>query len=450
MQIKLSDHFSFGRLLRFTIPSIVMMIFTSIYSVVDGFFVSNFVGKTPFAAVNLIMPYLMVLGTFGFMFGTGGSALVGKTLGEGDDAQADAYFSLFVYTTFALGILITVFGLVTLRPVAILLGAEGELLEYCMVYGRIMMFGAAGYMLQMEFQSFFVTAEKPNLGLFVTIGAGVTNMVLDALLVGALGLGVTGAATASIMSEFAGGFAPLIYFNMKHTNSRLHLVRPTMCIPAIVKACTNGASELMSNVSMSLVSMMYNFQLMRFAGEMGVAAYGVLMYVSLVFLSLFIGYSVGTAPVVSFHYGAGHKDELTSLLRKSLVIIMVFSGVMCLMAHVLSGGLATMFVGYDPEMFTLTKRAFFFYAFSFLFCGLAIYGSSFFTALNDGLTSALISFLRTLVFQVAAVMIFPMIWGIDGIWLSIVGAEVAAAGVTIFLLVKHKDKYGYWIKEVRS
>lgn len=448
MQIKLSDHFTFGRLLRFTLPSIVMMIFTSIYSVVDGFFVSNYVGKTPFAAVNLIMPYLMVLGTFGFMFGTGGSALVGKTLGEGDDELADKLFSLFVYTTMLLGFMITVIGLITLRPVAILLGAEGELLEYCLIYGRVMMFGASGYMLQMAFQSFFVTAERPNLGLFVTLGAGLTNIILDIVLVGLLGFGVTGAAMASIMSEFAGGFTPLIYFRMRHTNSRLHLVSPVMSVSALLKACSNGASELMSNVSMSFVSMMYNIQLIRFAGEMGVAAYGVLMYVSLVFLALFIGYSVGTAPVVSFHYGAGHKDELTSLLKKSLIIIMSFSIFMCVSARLLAGPLSMMFVGYDPEMFALTQRAFYFYAFSFLFCGIAIYGSSFFTALNDGMTSALISFLRTMVFQVAAVIVFPMIWGIDGIWISIIGAEVAAAGVTIFLLIRHKDRYGYWQRGV--
>ncbi len=442
MNIQLSDHFTYKKLMRFTLPSIVMMIFTSIYGVVDGFFVSNFVGKTPFAAVNFIMPFLMILGAAGFMFGTGGSALIGMTFGMGDSKRAKQLFSMLVYLSAACGAVIALLGILFIRPIAALLGAEGAMLEDCVLYGRIILIALPAFLLQYEFQSFFVTAQKPQLGLAVTVAAGITNMVLDALFVAVLQWGLVGAAAATAFSQAVGGVIPLLYFARPNT-SLLALTRTKFDGAALAKTCANGSSELMSNISMSLVGMLYNIQLIRYAGEDGVAAYGVLMYVNMIFLAAFIGYSVGTAPVISYHYGAGNHVELKNLLRKSLILIGCFSVAMLALGEGLARPLSLIFVSYDPELLALTLRGFMIYSFSFLFAGIAIYGSSFFTALNNGLVSALISFLRTLVFQAAAVLLFPLFWGIDGIWFSIVAAELMAAAVTALFLIGMRKKYHY-------
>lgn len=442
MNIRLSDHFGYRRLLRFTLPSIVMMIFTSIYGVVDGLFVSNFEGKTPFAAVNLIMPFLMILGSLGFMFGSGGCALIARMLGEGKREKANQTFSMLIAVTLFCGIFLGALGIAGLRPIARRLGAQDELLELCVIYGRVSLLALPALMLQYEFQSFLIAAEKPNLGLAVTVASGVTNMALDALFIAGFRWGVVGAAAATAMSQIVGGGIPLLYFVRKN-DSPLRWVRPVFDGRALVKTCTNGSSELMSNISMSLVSMLYNVQLMRYAGEDGVAAYGVLMYVNFIFLTAFIGYANGSAPVVSFHYGAGHRDELKSLRKKSLVIIGLFSLGMFASSELLSRPLSEIFVSYDGALMALTVRAFRIYSLSFLFSGVAIYGSSFFTALNDGVTSALISFLRTLLFQTAAVLLLPLLLGIDGVWWSIVASESIAALVTAAFLVGKQRKYGY-------
>lgn len=440
--IQLSDHFDCKRLLRFTFPSIIMMVFTSIYGVVDGFFVSNYAGKTPFAAVNFIFPVLIILGCPGFMLGTGGSALIAKTMGEGDKKRANQIFSLLIYVGAAAGVVLGAVGIALLPSVAVLLGAEGRLLADCVTYGRIILLAGPFYMLQMEFQCLFATAEKPKLGLTVTVAAGVTNMVLDWLLVGVLRWGLVGAAAATAVSQAVGGVIPLIYF-ARENSSLLRLTRCPFDGAVLLKTCANGSSELMSNVSMSVVSMLYNGQLMAKAGEDGVAAYGVLMYVSMVFQAIFIGYAVGTAPVVGYHHGAGNRGELKGLLRRSVLLIGGFSAAMCLAGETLGRPLSVIFVGYDPELLDMTAHAFAIFSVAFLFSGFAIFGSSFFTALNDGLTSALISFLRTLVFQCAAVIIFPILWGLDGIWWSIVAAEVMAVAVTLAFLTAKRKKYGY-------
>lgn len=444
MRIQLSDHFSYSRLIRFTLPSIAMMIFTSIYGVVDGFFVSNFAGKTPFAAVNLIMPFLMIVATVGFMFGTGGTAIVAKTFGEGDKEQANKYFSLFVYVAFALGVVLAIAGIFWIRPIASLLGAEGELLDNCVIYARIILAALPFYVLQLLFQSFFITAEKPKLGLAVTVSSGVTNMILDAVLVILLPqeFKLAGAAIATAMSQVVGGVVPLVYFSRKNS-SILRLRKTEFDGRAIRKACTNGSSEFMSNVSMSLVGMLYNIQLLKFAGENGVAAYGVMMYVSMIFSGAFIGYSIGTAPVTGYHYGAGNHSELKSLLRKSLTLIGIFGVGMVIAAEVLALPLVQLFVGYDGELMALTLSGFRIFSLAFFFMGFAIFGSGFFTALNDGLTSALISFLRTLVFQISAVLILPVFWKITGVWVSIVVAEMMAVLLTVVFLVVKRKKYHY-------
>lgn len=444
MRIQLSDHFTYGKLIRFTMPSIAMMIFTSVYGVVDGFFVSNFAGKTPFSAVNLIMPFLMIVATVGFMFGTGGTALVAKIFGEGDKEKANKYFSLFVYVSFALGVIFAILGIVFIRPISALLGAEGELLENCVVYARIILAALPFYVLQLLFQSFFPAAEKPQLGLAVTVLAGVTNMVLDAVLVILLPqeYKLAGAAIATAMSQFVGGVIPLFYFFRKN-NSILRLGKTSFDGKAILKACANGSSEFMSNVSMSIVGMLCNIQLLKYAGENGVAAYGVMMYVSMIFSAAFIGYSIGVAPVISYHNGAQNYKESKGLLRQSLIMIGVFGVGMVAAAELLALPLSNIFVGYDAELMNLTVSGFKIFALSFIFMGFAIFSSGFFTALNDGLTSALISFLRTLVFQIAAVLLLPLIWEIDGVWISIVVAEVMAAAISAFFLVVKRKKYHY-------
>ena len=440
--IQLSDHFNYRRLLRFTFPSIIMMVFTSIYGVVDGFFVSNFAGKTAFASVNFIMPVLMILGCVGFMFGTGGSALISKTMGEGNEKKANEIFSMLVFVSVLLGIVLAVIGNLTLRPIAVLLGAEEQMLAGCVTYGRIILLALPFFILQYEFQCLFATAAKPNLGLGITVASGVTNMVLDALFVGVFRWGLVGAAAATALSQFVGGVLPLVYFGRKNT-SLLRLTKFRFDGSALLKTCTNGISELMGNISMSLVSMLYNAQLMKYAGENGVAGYGVLMYVAMIFQAIFIGYAVGTAPVVGYHHGARNHDELKGLLKRSAVLIGSFSVLMCIAGETLGSPLSHLFVGYDETLLAITIHAFAIFSVSFLFSGFTIFGSSFFTALNDGFTSALISFLRTLVFQMAAVIIFPIFWGLDGIWWSIVAAEVMAIVVTLCLLIAKRKKYHY-------
>ena len=439
---ELSGHFNLKRLLSFTFPSVIMLIFTSVYGIVDGYFVSNYAGKTPFAAVNFIMPVLMILGCIGFMFGTGGGALIAKTMGEGESKKANEIFTLIVAVSAACGVVLSVLGIIFLPSLAELFGAAGQLLENSVIYGRIILAALPFYILQFEFQCLFATAGKPRLGLFVTAAAGIANMVLDALLVAVFPFGLKGAAAATAISQFLGGAIPLLYFCRKN-NSLLRFVKCRFDKKVLLKTCTNGSSELMSNISMSVVSMLYNVQLMKYAGENGIAAYGVLMYVSMIFQAVFIGYAVGSAPIISYNYGAGNKAELKSLLKTSAAFIAVCALIMFAAGELLSKPLSILFVGYDKELHGITAHAFSIFSFSFLLSGFAIFGSSFFTALNDGFTSAAISFLRTLVFQIAAVLIFPLFFKLDGIWFSIVAAEIMAVCVTLLFLALKRKKYGY-------
>lgn len=442
MNIQLSEHFTSRKLLRFTLPSMVMMVFTSIYGVVDGIFISNFVGSDPFAAINLIMPFLMILGALGFMLGSGGSALVGFYLGMDQEKRANEIFSLLVYVLLGVGTLLTVLGLLFLEPVARLLGADADLLPYCVRYARIVLLGLVPFTLQNVFQSFLVTAERPHFGLYITVGAGVTNMVLDALLVAVIPLGVEGAALATVISQCVGGILPLIYFARPNTG-RLRLTRTHWELRPVLKSAANGSSEFMTNISMSIVTMLYNWQLLRLMGADGVTVFGIIMYVSFIFVALFLGYSMGSAPIVSFHYGAGNQEELRGLFRRSLTIILAMSAGLTVLAIVLAKPLAMIFVSYDPALLSVTTRALTIYAVSYLLTGFNIYASSFFTALNDGLVSALISFARTLVFQVLAVLTLPLLWEADGIWAAVILAEGLAALLSLACFLRFRRKYGY-------
>lgn len=442
MKISLSDHFTYRKLLKFVAPSAVMMMFTSIYGVVDGLFVSNYVGKVPFAAINLVMPFIMILGGIGFMIGTGGSALVSKTLGEGDRKKANRYFTMMIYLSLICGVAASVIGFVFIRPISYLLGATDAMIGDCVEYGRMIFLFTTAFMMQNVFQSFLVTAEKPRLGLLATVGAGVTNMALDAWFIVGLGWGVKGAALATGISQTVGGILPLIYF-LRPNSSLLKITRTRLEGRPVFLAVTNGSSELMSNISASVVSMIYNFQLMKFAGEDGVAAYGVLMYVQFVFIALFIGYAIGSAPIIGYHYGAINHSELKNMLKKSIIIMSISGVIMTLLAQALALPIAKVFVGYDEGLFDMTVHAFRVFSFSFILAGINIFASSFFTALNNGAVSAAISFLRTLIFQSTAVIVLPMIWELDGIWLSITVAEVFALIISVTFLAAKRKKYNY-------
>lgn len=442
MRIQLSDHFTYRRLLRFVLPSIVMMVFTSIYIVVDGLFVSNFVGKTPFAAINLIMPFLMGLGTVGFMIGTGGGALVSKTLGEGSFQKANQYFSMLLWMTVILGGTLTVVGLVGIRPVSVAMGAEGTLLEDCVLYGSILLIFQTAFMLQHLFQSLFVVAEKPQLGLGITIVAGLTNIILDTLFIAVLHWGLVGAAIATVISQVMGGLLPILYF-ARENSSLLRLTKPTFHRKNIFRVCANGSSEMMTNLSSSLIGVLYNLQLLRLAGEDGIAAYGVIMYANFIFNAIFFGYAIGNAPVVGYHYGAGNHGELKNLFQKSLTFIGVSGVVLTGAALLLAAPLSHLFVGYDAQLYEMTAHGFRLFALSFLLGGFNTFSSAFFTALNNGLISAGISFARTLLFQSVMVLLLPLAFGIDGVWLAVGAAELLALFVSIFFFVKMRKRYHY-------
>ena len=443
MKIQLSEHFTYNKLLRFVFPSIVMMIFTSIYSVVDGLFVSNFVGKTALASINLILPFLMGLSALGFMIGTGGSAIVAKTLGEGDPKRANSYFSMLVYVTAIGGIILALLGMLLVPSVVSFLGAEGELLSNCILYGRISFISMPAFMLQNVFQSFFVTAEKPKLGLAVIITAGVTNMILDLLFVGILGFGLAGAAVATVCGEMIGGLFPIFYFSRKNS-SLLRLGKTQFNGRILMQTCVNGSSELMTNLSSSIVNSLYNIQLMKFAGENGVAAYAAIMYVNFIFIAIFLGYSIGSAPIISYHYGAGNDGELKNLYKKSLQLVGSWGILLFILAQLLATPLAKLFVGYDSTLLAMTQTGFRIYSLVYIINGFNIFGSSFFTALSNGVVSAVISFLRTLVFQIGAVLILPIVFGgINGIWSSVTVAELLTLCITITFFVRQRRKYHY-------
>lgn len=442
MKIKLSDHFTYSKLLRFVFPSIIMMVFTSIYGVVDGLFVSNFAGKTAFASINLVMPFVMILGGIGFMIGTGGTALVSKVLGEGKKEKANEIFTMMIIFTLLLGALLSVIGVISMPWVAKFLGATEEMMADCVIYGRIVTGFTVAFMLQNVFQSFLIAAEKPKLGLLATVLAGIANMALDAIFIIVFKWGVAGAAIATGLSQCVGGIFPLIYF-LRKNSSLLRLTKTKLERKPILNACGNGSSELMSNISSSVVSMIYNFQLMKYVGEDGVSAYGVLMYVQFIFVAIYIGYSIGCAPITGYHFGARNHNELKNMLRKSSFLSAVSGVVLTILAILLSSPLAKIFVGYDKELYELTRHAFRLFAYSFLLAGFNIFTSSFFTALNNGAVSAAISFMRTLIFQTSSVLILPIFLGVDGIWWAITVAEFFAFILSLIFLFAKRKKYNY-------
>ncbi len=442
MNIGLSEHFTYKKLMKFTLPTIIMMIFTSIYGVIDGIFVSNCVGSDAFAAVNLIMPAIMILGTVGFMIGTGGSALVSKTIGEGDKEKANRFFSMLIYLLTIVGFVLTILGVILIAPMAKLLGADESMLQDCIVYGRTLLMFLVPFCLQNAFQSFLIVAEKPTFGLIISIVSGISNMILDFLLIYVFKMGVFGAALATGISQVIGVIIPLVYF-IKKKNHILQFTKTKFELKPIMQSCANGSSEMLTNLSMSLVNMLFNMQLMKYIGSDGVVAFGIIMYVGFIFSGTYLGYSIGSAPIVGYHYGAENKDELKSLLKKSIILIAVTSLVMTGLAEILSKLLASIFVSYDESLLRITTTAIRLFSTSYIISGFNIFASSFFTALNNGVVSAAISFMRTLVFQIIMIYLLPAIWGINGLWLAVTFAELLALFVSIMFFIKNKKKYQY-------
>jgi len=442
MNIGLSEHFTYKKLMKFTLPTIIMMIFTSIYGVVDGIFVSNCVGSDAFAAVNLIMPAIMILGTVGFMIGTGGSALVSKTIGEGDKEKANRFFSMLIYLLTIVGFVLTILGVILIAPMAKLLGADESMLQDCIVYGRTLLMFLVPFCLQNAFQSFLIVAEKPTFGLIISIVSGISNMILDFLLIYVFKMGVFGAALATGISQVIGVIIPLVYF-IKKKNHILQFTKTKFELKPIMQSCANGSSEMLTNLSMSLVNMLFNMQLMKYIGSDGVVAFGIIMYVGFIFSGTYLGYSIGSAPIVGYHYGAENKDELKSLFKKSIILIAVTSLVMTGLAEILSKLLASIFVSYDESLLRITTTAIRLFSTSYIISGFNIFASSFFTALNNGVVSAAISFMRTLVFQIIMIYLLPVIWGINGLWLAVTFAELLALFVSIMFFIKNKKKYQY-------
>lgn len=442
MNIGLSEHFTYKKLIKFTIPTIVMMIFTSIYGVVDGIFVSNCVGSNAFAAVNLIIPVIMILGTLGFMIGTGGSALVSKTIGEGEKEKANRYFSMLIYLLVIIGFILTVLGFILIEPMAKLLRADANMLQDCIIYGRTLLIFLIPFCLQNAFQSFLIVAEKPTFGLIISVVSGVSNMLLDYLLIYIFKMGVLGAALATGISQVIGVIIPIVYFVTKK-NKILQFTKTKFELKPILQSCANGSSEMLTNISMSLVNILFNAQLMKYAGSDGVVAFGIIMYVGFIFSGTYLGYSIGTAPIIGYHYGAENKDELKNLLKRSLILIAVTSFVMTGLAEILSKLLASIFVSYDEGLLNMTTNAIRIFSTSYLISGFNMFSSSFFTALNNGFVSAAISFFRTLVFQVIMILLLPEIWGINGIWLAVTFAELLSLFVSIMFLAKNRKKYEY-------
>lgn len=442
-QIQLSDHFTYGSLIRFTLPSICMMIFTSIYGMVDGFFISNLVGKTAFASVNLIIPFLQILGGVGAMLGVGGSALVAKTLGEGDIPRARRYFTMMMYLMLGTSIVLTVAGIAALRPVAYIFGATDNMIEDVVTYGTVCLIFNTALQAQYTFQSYLIVAEKPKLALGVVVAAGISNMVLDYVLMAVIPMGIAGAALATGLSQCVAAIVPLVWFLSKKNTSALRFTKTKLEWKPMLRACGNGASEMMSSVSGSITGILYNLQLMKYAGEDGVAAYGVVMYAAFIFLGVFNGYSQGSSPVVGYHYGAQNYQEMKNLLKKSMVILSSAAIVLTAAAMVLTRPICSVFVGYDAALLEMTVRAFRICAIPFLFMWFNMYTSCFFTALNDGAVSAAISFMRALVLPVICIVIMPMIWELDGVWYSLVGSELLGIGVSLWFMIGKRKKYHY-------
>ena len=441
-KIQLSDHFTYKKLIRYSIPMIGVLILTSIYGVVDGLFISNVEGDIAFSAVNLILPGVMMFSSIGFMMGSGGAAIVSKTLGEGKKEKASQYFSMIVYFLIIIGIVCAILGCILTKQISSLLGASEKMEKYCIEYGRVLFLFLPFMMLQYMFQSFFAVAEKPNVGLLITLCAGITNAIGDYLLIVVFRLGITGAAVASGASMVVGSVPAIIYFAFKK-DLKFKLVPTKFDWKALGHTMSNGSSEMVTNISMSFVNMLYNAQLMKYYGENGVSAYGVIMYVGFIFSGCYMGVSQAVAPVVGYNYGASNEEELKNVFKKSLIILAVMAIFLTGSAEALSKPLAYVLFSHNEELLKLTTYAIRLYAIGYTISWINIFGSAFFTGLNNGLVSAIISFGRMLVFQLATIFILPLIFDSTGLWLAMPVSEVFSLIVTVTFFITMRKKYNY-------
>lgn len=438
--INLKEHFDSRKIIKFTLPTIIMTLFTSIYGIVDGIFVSNIINSNAFASINLIMPFTLILGSIGFMFGTGGSALVSKILGENESKKAKEYFSVLIYSLIIIGVIISIISFIFMKPIATFLGAKDELLEMSMLYGKILMFSLPFLFLQNCFQSFMIVAERPKIGLVISLISGISNMILDYIFIYLFKFGIIGAGGATAISQFIGGIIPLVYFGRKNTTT-LKLVKTKLLIKPIINTCYNGLSEMVSNISYSIVNILFNLQIMKYIGVNGIVAYGIINYVSFIFISVYLGFSTGAIPIISYHYGAKNKDEIKNLLKIGVRILFVVSIILTLIAEIFSKIFASIFVAYDTELLKLSTTAFRLFSVSYLISWFNLYVSSFFTALNDGRTSAVISFSRAFVGQIIMILVLPILFGINGLWLAATFSEIISLFISLIFLIKYKDKY---------
>lgn len=443
MAVKLSEHFTYKKLLKATLPSIFMMIFVSLYTIVDGIFVANFVGETALSAVNLMSPFCMIIGSLGFMMGAGGAALTAKTLGEQNKKKAQKVFSCCVYFTIILGFVISLTAFIFMKQIAVRLGADEQMLPLCVTYGRILIAAEVAFMLQNMFQNFFMVAEKPGMGFAMSVAAGVVNMVLDALFIVVFKWGIVGAAIATITGQIVGAVAPMVYFLSKKNNTSIRFVKTKLDFRVLLKTCTNGSSELLSQVASSVVGIVYNLKLMQLIGQDGVVTYGIIMYISFIFTAVFFGYSIGSAPMIGYNLGAQNSAELKNVLKKSLVVIISFGAVLTAISVGFARPLCMIFVRDNARLLALATKGVQLYCAAFILMGLNIFASSFFTALNNGLVSAILSTVRTLIFQIGAVLILAAVIGADGIWIAVIISEGLALVMSVAFLIANKKKYQY-------
>lgn len=430
--------FGFFSLLKFALPSVIMMMVMGLYSMVDSMFVSRFVSTNALSAINVVYPVINLLIGLGVMLASGGSAVIAAKMGAGKTDEARRDFSMIVTIGLASSIVIAVAGLIFIRPIVTFLGASELLVDYAVTYLAIILMFAPANMLQMLFQMFFVTAGRPGLGLTFIIGAGLVNAVLDYVFIVPLGMGIAGAALATGIGYLIPAAAGLIFFFGK--KKELYFTKPKFSAAVLGSSCSNGSSEMVSNLSMAVVTLVFNRIMMNLAGEDGVAAVTIVMYAQFLLSSIFMGFSLGVQPVISFHHGAGNRRNLKGIYRHCIVFIAIAAVSVFAVAMTLGPTLTTIFTPKDTNVWTLAVRGFMILPFCFLLEGFSIYASAAFTALGDGKTSALISFLRTFLFILTGLLTLPLAFGIDGVWLAVPVAELCSVLVVIGCVLWHKAK----------
>lgn len=438
----IAQEFNLISLLRFVAPTVVMLVFMSLYQMVDAVFVSKFVGENALSALNIVYPFPSIVIAVSIMLATGGSAIIARNMGEGKEKEAKENFSFIVLVGAVIGVAIATAGILFIEPLIYMLGATPSLYDYCYEYLFILVLSVPLSVFQMLFQSFFVTAGKPHLGLTLTVLGGVSNIVLDYVFIVLCGFGVSGAALATSIGYSIPGLFGLIYFAVSRKGT-LYFVKPVFRWGVLFKCCINGSSEMVNNLAVAVTTFLFNVLMLKYEGEAGVAAITIVLYAQFLMTSAFMGFSSGIAPVVSFNYGSGNVRQLKKIFKISVWVIAVVSAAVFVIAETCSDVVIMVFTPAGSEVFGLTKYGFAIFSFSFLCTGMNIFASALFTAFSNGKISAILSFLRTFVFLTACLLFLPLFWGVDGIWLAVPVAEVMALFVSVYYLVRFKKVYQY-------